>query len=381
MALLRQTLAAARIGIAGLHQRIWSSLVIVLSMACVVGMLLGMLSFTEGLMRTYQNGGSPGRAVVVSSRAPDEYGCDIPRSKLGTILDAPGISKASDGHDLADPESITFLPPPRASVMGTVIVRGIRLAGVALRPGFRIVSGRLFRSGRQELVIGTLAAQRLHLKVGDSITMPDGKWPVVGVFSTRGRVDSEVLGDLDAVSSTTRSTCLGSVLVKLTSPRAIDEMSQWLRTNPTLAVTAERQSDYYHRTAARDSAYFTAVAYLVAAIMAIGALFGSVKVLYASVDARRMEIATLRAVGYQAVPLGLSVTVESLLLSLLGAFLGAACAWLLVNGRHRSTFDLVVSWGLVGLGFGWAVLLALLGALPSAFRAAKLSPADALKRL
>lgn len=74
MRILTQSAVVLGLGFAGLPQRKWSSLVIVVSMACVVGVLLSMLSVTTGMLRAYRAGGSPGLAIVLSSENPTEYG-------------------------------------------------------------------------------------------------------------------------------------------------------------------------------------------------------------------------------------------------------------------------------------------------------------------
>jgi putative ABC transport system permease protein len=97
---------------------------------------------------------------------------------------------------------------------------------------------------------------------------------------------------------------------------------------------------------------------------------------------RTAEIATLRALGFGATGVVVSVLVESLLLSLLGAQLGAGIAWLVFSGDALSTtggafgsqlsFRLLVGPGLVGVGVAWACAIALLGGLLPALRAARL---------
>jgi putative ABC transport system permease protein len=105
--------------------------------------------------------------------------------------------------------------------------------------------------------------------------------------------------------------------------------------------------------------------------------------MYAAVSVRIRELATLRAIGYQPLPVALSVMVETLVLALLGALAGVGAAWLLFNGKHvvqaRNVFDLSVSPRLVALGIAWALALALLGGLPPALRAARRSVTDALR--
>ena len=68
--------------------------------------------------------------------------------------------------------------------------------------------------------------------------------------------------------------------------------------------------------------------------MAIGALFGCLNTMYAAVSSRGREIATLRALGFGAFPVAVSVILESVTLSLAGALIGAAIAWALYDGKQ-----------------------------------------------
>ena len=305
---------------------------------------------------------------------------------MGTILDAPGIARGADGHPIAEGEFQIWVPPTGAYVIGAPNLRGIGSAGFALHPHLKLIAGRPYRSGRHEVILGVAAARAFQLRVGDVILLAGGPWPIVGLFTDDGSMlESELLSDADTLIADGQMTGYGSVLVKLETPAAFEGFAHWIASNPTLTETAERQSDYAERTANKNSAFFAALAYAVAAMMALGALFGTVKLMYAAVSVRTRELATLRAMGYQPLPLALSVLIETLGLALLGALAGVGAAWLLFNGKHvvqaRNVFDLSVSPRLVALGIAWALALALLGGLPPAIRAARRSVTDALRAL
>jgi putative ABC transport system permease protein len=126
----------------------------------------------------------------------------------------------------------------------------------------------------------------------------------------------------------------------------------------------------------------------VAVIMAIGAMFGALNSMYSAVAARGMEIATLRAIGFGAAPVLLSVMIEALVLSLLGGILGASLAWLVFNGHSVSTlggafaqvvFKLTVTRNLIVTGIVWACVMGVMGGLFPALRAARLPVAEALR--
>jgi putative ABC transport system permease protein len=131
------------------------------------------------------------------------------------------------------------------------------------------------------------------------------------------------------------------------------------------------------------TAFLAAVAYLLGAIMAIGALFGTVNTMYSAVSTRSREIATLRAIGFAGTPLALAVLLEAVLLCAAGALIGAAIARILFHGMLHSlganVFHLEVTAGMVALGLGWAVVIALAGGFMPALRAARLPVTTALR--
>jgi putative ABC transport system permease protein len=390
MRLLTQVLVVARLSLLTLPQRKGSSLVIVACMACVVGVLLSVLSVTAGLLRTYEVAGSQERAIVFSRNALSfggrmEEGSNISPDALATLIGAPGIARDAHGEPMIDAEILAMLPPTEGFAGGSLFVRGVGANGLSMRPEFKLVAGRLFRPGIHEMIVGTGAKRGFGLKVGDRIIMPDGEWPIVGEFSTGGGInESELMSDVATVRSITRTTNFGSVLVGLESPAAFEAFASWLTNNPALTLTAERQSDYYRRVAWTSSAFFTAVAYLSGAVMALGALFGAVKILHTAVDLRTREIATLSAIGYDPLPIAVSVVLEGVILSLVGALAGALVARVLLDGRleiiWNAVFTLSVSPGLIALGVGWALALAVLGGIVPAVRSARLPVAEVLRQ-
>jgi putative ABC transport system permease protein len=162
-----------------------------------------------------------------------------------------------------------------------------------------------------------------------------------------------------------------------------------LLANPSLEIDVLHEQDYYSGQADRITGLLYLLSTTVGAIMAIGAIFTALNTLYAAVAARTREIATLRAIGFGSPGVVVSVLAEALLLSLLGALLGAAVAWLLFNGNALSTgggqfgsdisFRLLIGPGLCAVGIAWACAIGLLGGLYPAIRAARLPIAVALR--
>jgi putative ABC transport system permease protein len=383
MSELRQIATVCLIGIGGVRERIGRALVVIFGMACVVGVLTSMLSVTTGLTRAYLRPEDATRVIVWGGHATFDQSRSLHPDSVATILDAPGIARGPDGAPLADAEFLMRLLSMEGFAAGSLQLRGVGPAGLALRPDFRIVAGRTFRPGSRELVVGAGAARRLGLGVGSEVRLRDGKWPIVGVFRCGGDIiESYLVGDALTVMAARRRAGFAQVIAQLVDAAAYPRFQQWLLENPALSVSVERKTDYDLRTAGASTAFFTRMTYVIGAIMALGALFGIVKIMYGVVRARTREIGTLRAIGFGAVPVVVSVLMEAALLAATGALVGAAIAWLIFDGRDMwvwGAFRLSVAPSLWGLGLAWALVTSLVGGAFPALRAASLPPAEALR--
>jgi putative ABC transport system permease protein len=214
-------------------------------------------------------------------------------------------------------------------------------------------------------------------------------WTVTGIFSSRGDIhESELLADVDTVGSSIERGGYSSAVAILKSADAFQAFKDALTSNPQLTVEAQRESAYYAAQSAQITNIINVIGTLVAVIMAVGATFGALNSMYSAVAVRGRELATLRAVGFSALPLMLSVMTEALLLSLLGGIIGAALAWFVFNGHTVSTlggafaqvvFKLTVTPQLISEGVIWACLIGLLGGLFPALRMVRVSVTEALR--
>lgn len=387
MIFLQSCLAAIWLNLASLKSRIWPALVVVVGVACVVGVLLSMLSMTMGLRHAWQRAGSPDRAIILPAGTQAEGDGTVSRGEAEIIMDAPGIAHDAKGRAIADSEILTGLSMRRRDTggRGFILLRSFGPEALALRPEFRIVAGRMYQPGKHEMVVGAEApGQFLGVGLGGKITMPDGLWPVVGVFKTNDDVvQSELVADSDTVMAPLRKRAYNSVTVRLAGADGLAVLKRAVTTNPALSVTVERQSDYYNRRSAQFSDVNDALVYGVSALLGLGALLAAVNILYSAVTARRREIATMRALGFGSVPVALAVAVEGILLALAGAVIGASVAYGLFNGAqdiwYENVFHLVVSPAMIALGLGWALLIGVLGGVLPAIHAARLPVADGLR--
>jgi putative ABC transport system permease protein len=383
MSELRQIVAVGYIGIASLRERYTTALVIVIGTACVVGVLTSMLSLTAGMAGAYLRPRDAIRAMVWADHAVFDRSLSLKPEDIATILDAPGIAQAPDGTLLVDAEFMMDILPLAGYAAGTLQVHGMGATGLALRPEFQIVAGRTFRAGARELIVGVGAARKFGLGVGRQIRLRDGNWPVVGVFSCgTDIIESHLVGDAATLMAARRGAGFAYVIAQLASADAYPAFQKWLAENPALSVTVERKTDYDRRELGVYAAFFTRMAYVIGAIMALGALFGVLKIMYGAVRTRTREIGTLRAIGFGAAPVALSVLLEATLLAAVGALIGAVLAWIIFDGRDiwvLGAFKLHMPPSLWLLGLAWSAITALLGGLLPALRAGRLTPVEALR--
>jgi putative ABC transport system permease protein len=389
----KQIVTVTAMNLRSLPERLAASLVVVIGIAGVVGVLVSVLGMATGLSRAFATTGDPSRAIVLHKAATSEGLSNISFDWVGPIEDGPGVLRGSNGEIAASPEYVVAVTLPKRSdgAEAGATMRGIGAAALLVHPEWRIVAGRMFRPGLREVIVGSAAAAEFSgLDVGRPVELGGNLWTVVGRFTSGGDShESEILADAHTLTSAFSWGAYSSITVRLNSPASFERYRRALLANSSLDIDVMREQDYYGGQAQQITGLMYLLSTVVAAIMAIGAVFTALNTLYAAVAARTAEIATLRAIGFGASGVVISVLAEALLLSLLGAVLGAAVAWALFNGNALSTgggefdsqvaFRLLVGPSLVGIGIAWACAIGLLGGLLPAIRAARLPVAVALR--
>jgi len=386
MTMLRQIAIVSLLNFRNLRQRLWQSLVIVAGMTCVIGVLLSMLSMTEGMHQAQLNYGDPRNAIVVSRGTIFEINSAIPRDKARIIMSAPGIARAQDGSPIADPVVMVGVPTRMKKNGGRtwITLRSFGEKGPMLQPKFHMVAGRMFRPGTHELIVGNLARfQVVGVAVGDKVSLPDGEWPIVGAFATGDMMDGQLVGDTETLMPSLRRKSYTTIQARIASPAAFATFRGALTSNPALAVDVMRLPDWNAKSSADFAKFMRVIVYGVGVILAVGALFACFNTMYAAVESRSREIATLRALGYGGFAVAVSVVLEAALLSVTGALIGASIAWALydgaLSGLGSDVFTLTISPPMIGTAILWAIAVAVLGGIAPSIRAARWTVSEALR--
>ena len=390
-----QVAAVTWLNLLNLRERVASSAATVVGVAGVVLVVVGVLSVALGLSSTLASTGDEVSVMVMRSGSDTEMTSILMLDETKIIADAPGILTGESGPAVSAELFVIVDVPKRATgTDANVPLRGVEPAAFEGRESFEIVDGRRFEAGRNEVIVGEGAlAEFAGLEVGSELRWGDNTWRVVGVFSTGGTAeDSEIWTDARVLQPAyQRGSSFQSVHLRLASPESFAELEEALMGDPRLNVKVLLKSDYWSAQSTAMIGLIRVLGILIGGLMGFGAVFGALNTMYAAVSSRTREIATLRALGFNASPVVISVLIESLLLALVGGLFGAALAYFLFNGFRAATlnfqtfsqvaFAFRVTPELLAAGIAYALLMGLAGGLFPAVRAARLPVATALREL
>ena len=380
---LSQIVSVTLFNLRTIPERKGSAIAAAVGIAGVVAVFVGVLSIAEGFRAAMTVTGADDVAIVMRSGADSEMSSGLTRDEVRLIADAPGVGRSADGP-LASAELFVIINLPKRST-GTdanVPLRGVEKSATAVRGDIRLIEGREFAAGRNEVMVGVGAARAFAgLDVGETIQVGPNDWKVVGIFAGGGgAAESEIWTDAAVLQPAyNRGDSFQSVLVRLTAPEAFQPFKDALTTNPQLKVKVLRQAEYLAEQSSTLTSFIQAFGVAIAGLMALGALFGALNTMYNAVASRHREIATLRALGFGSSPVVVSVMVESLVLALVGGALGAAAAYFAFDGFKAATinfqtfsqiaFAFAVTPRLLVQSILWAAIIGLLGGLFPAIRA------------
>lgn len=381
---LRQAAVVTAMNLRSLAARRGTSLVAVVGIAGVVAVLIGIFSISAGFNAVLELSGADDVAIVMRGGTNTEMTSGLSQEQTRIIADAPGVLRES-GDPVASAELYVLVDVPLKGrgTPANVPLRGVGTHAASLRNGFTIVSGRTFRPGTNEVIVGRGAAQQNEgLEVGKVLRNGQREWNIVGIFGDSGSVaESEIWSDAIVLQGAyNRGTSYQSTRVRLQSADAFRSFKDALTSDPRLNVGVFTERQYYAEQSRTLVTLVNVLGRVIAALMGLAAVFGALNTMYSAVSARTREIATLRAIGFGAVPVVTSVLVEAMLLGAVGGAAGALIAYYGFNGIRASTMNLssfsqitfafTVTPELVVQSLIYALVLGFFGGLMPSLRAA-----------
>lgn len=393
MRFFAQTAALIGFNMRTLPARKGSAAAAIVGIAGVVAVFVGLLSIGQGFRRTMTIAGSPDTVFVLRTGADSEMASILSREEARIIAEAPGVAR-KNGKALVSPELFVIVNLPKRST-GTdanVPLRGVEQTAFDVRDEIKIVEGRNFAPGRNEVIVGRGAQQQFAgLDIGSELAFGQNRWRVVGIFEANGSIsESEIWSDAAVLAPAyRRGSSYQNAVVRLASPGSFNTFKDALTSDPRVSLKIVRESEYYAEQSQTLVKIVNFLAGIVTTLMGLAAVFGALNTMYTAVAARAREIATLEAIGFRAAPIIVSVLIESVVLATIGGIIGALGAWLVFDGFRTATinwqtfsqvaFAFDVNTALLVRGIVSAVVIGVIGGLFPAIRAARLPVAVALR--
>jgi ABC-type lipoprotein release transport system permease subunit len=343
----------------------------------VIGLMVFLLAFVNGMNNLTENSGVPGNVFVLSDGATDElfsnlgYGDLDNVERVSTNLDekdrrlpAPIRVRQTerDGRPVFWASRETYYvinqpvpntDPPRRRFVQLRTVEDVAVAAdvhtMELLPGGKWfgASGVDDQSRIQcvlgEGVAGTLGpdAGKKRLDVGDTFHMGDMEWVVTGVMKTEGTsFGSEIWAKRFSRVYRPFGKENYTTLVMRTEQdtrEAARALAWHLSTRYTQQkLKAFAEPDYYAELTKTNNTFLVATV-IVAVVMAIGGVFGMMTTMFASIAQRIRDIGVLRLLGFKRWQVTVSFLLESLAVAVVGGVLGCLLAYLLADGRASTS--------------------------------------------
>ena len=365
-----------------------------LGIGLVVAVFVAMLALANGFAAALVGTGSRDNVIVLRRGADTELSSGIGRDAMSIISSFPHIAAGSDGKPLVSPETYVVINIPRVSddtlAIANVVARGVSDRAFEVRRNIVVTEGQKFTSGKSEICVGNKLVGRFrNTAVGQTMRFASRDWTVVCHFTAAGSsFESEIWGENEQFQGVFRGNVFQSATFRLKDPKGFDDAKRALQDDQRIQVDAHEEYTFYAEQSQLLGTILRFLAIMVTSIMAVGAVFGAVNTMYATVSSRTPEIAVLLTLGFRPRSVLASFLVESAVIAFIGGIIGCLLA-LPMNGVVTSTtnwasfselaFAFSVTPRLLLDGLIFSVVMGVVGGFFPARKASKMPVVQALR--
>lgn len=377
----------------GLFLRRFSTTLTVISIGATVAVLAGVLALQQGFALLFSESGRDDVAVLLRPGANSEGESGFEHETAQNLIKGMSeVATDAQGRPLASGELYLAVRLHKEDGGETnVPVRGVEELSFTIRgDDFRIVEGRRFTPGTDEVIVGRALSERIRdAKVDDVIVLNLTPFRVVGIFECEGPFGSEMWGDVNRMGEALERQGYSRVIAKLPTPQAVTALRDRLESDKLTPAKAQTEREYL--TSQTQALSFTLVFLggFLAVVMGVAAVFTGTNAMLAALSARTHEIGILLSIGFRPWAVFLAFLLESIVLGLLGGVVG--CLMVLpLNGVRTGTtnfqtftevaFAFRITSNVLVPAVVFAMVLGLLGGMWPAWRAARMRPTEALRR-
>jgi putative ABC transport system permease protein len=371
------------------------TLLALVGIALVVSVFVVLLAMSAGFETTLRSTGRTDNVIIVQRGSASEMTSGVPLDQRQMILADDRIARDAEGQPIASWEWIVVIAMPKKTdgKDTNITLRAVIPRTFDVRGGIKIVQGRNFKPGIDEVIVGHKIMDRIRgLELDGTLRYEQKEFKIVGVFESEGQAfESEIWGDFDVLGAQFhRGAGSNSVVARMKNAADIPALNKWIRAQPQMQLQALSEKKYYEDQAGSLATVLRVLAGAVALITGLGAVVGAMNTMNAIVAARTREIATLRALGFSRRSILFSFVLESVLLAFVAGVLGCLLAFPM-NGFSTGTgqtqsfseiaFAFRITPTVVLWGLGFAVLMGAVGGFLPALRAARLPIARAFREV
>jgi ABC-type lipoprotein release transport system permease subunit len=372
-----------------------SSLFAALGIGLTVAVLGGVLALRAGFAALLQDTGRDDVGVYLRPASQSEteslvrYPDDVRR-----LTTRPEIARDAAGTPIAASESSLgiFLPKSDGSGTALVSIRGVEPASLVVHgERLKVVAGSMLRFGTDEVVVGRPLTRRIgSTGIGETIQINLTPFKVVGHFEHPGAYGSEIWGDVIRIGEATKRSFRQRVVAVWRDGTDASAVARELESDKLVPMKVQTEREYYRAQTAILGGVLSVLAVFLTSVMGAAAVLGAVNTMLAAVGARTREVGVLVSLGYRGFAVFVSFLVEAALIGFAGAAIGCLLV-LPINGIETGTtnfatfteiaFAFQVTPRLLLTSATVAVVLGVLGGAIPAWRASRLQPTAALRRL
>lgn len=370
-----------------------TTILTMIGVALVVFVFAAVLMMAHGLQHTLVATGSDQNVLVLRKAANGEISSIISHEQADIVESLPQVARTSDGKALASGEVVVVINLKYVSGSGyaNITVRGVSPPAFQLRPQVRLVSGRQFRFGSREVIVGSSVTRRFQgAALGERIKFGGDQWEIVGTFDTDGSgFDSEIWGDVDQLGQAFERPVYSTVTVQLAQQEQYQGLLKAFEADRRLqTLEAKREKQFYEEQSEVMAKFIRILGIAVTVIFSLGAIIGAMITMYAAVSNRTVEIGTLRSLGFRRRSVLGAFLVESFMLSIFGGIAGLLLASTLqffsvsmINFASFSevAFSFALSPDIIVISLIFSLIMGLVGGFLPAVRASRLDILSALR--
>ena len=379
--------------IGNLKARRVSTVMSIFGIGVVIAVMLSMMALDNGVTKATVSSGSKENLMVMREGADAELSSWVTKEAFHIIRALSGVAKNEKGEPVISPELvILFKLPKKDNPKGSnITVRGVTPAAFEMRPYVKLVEGRMFRPGVNEVIVARRVARRfVNCNVGDSFQFGPQKYNVVGLFDAQGTAfDSEMWSDVNFLGEARKRNAYSSVILRPVDAKAFNEVKNAIKNDNRLKFQVKSEYQYYEDQIGGLLGIRILVG-IVTVFMIFGAVLGTMNTMFSAIASRTRELATMRALGFKRRAVIGSVLIESAFVAALGGITGVLLS-LPINGISTGTvnwqtfsevaFNFRVDPPLAMRAFLIALVAGLIGGLLPALSAARMPITRALREI